>query len=155
MCNLRSVKEKDASTLRFLAMHCEPLDVHTPYTYWVVAKHYGDGSFILVDNENPIGFIMTVETDSSLFVWQIGILHEYRGRGLSQRLIEAVFNYAVQKQKNMEVTIAEDNLASYSAFLHFCNHKNIGFDKLRLVEIRDLEDISFKEDEIMYRIKVL
>lgn len=155
MCILSSVKEKDASTLRFLAMHCEPLDVHTPYTYWVVAKHYGDGSFILVDNEKPIGFITTVETDSLLFVWQIGILHEYRGRGLSQRLIEAVFNYAVQKQKNMEVTIAEDNLASYSAFLHFCNYKNIGFDKVRKVEIRDLEDISFKEDEIMYRINVL
>lgn len=105
MCNLRSVKEKDASTLRFLAMHCAPLDVHTPYTYWVVAKHYGEGSFILEDNKNPIGFIMTVETSSSLFVWQIGILNGYRGKGLSQKLIEAVFDYATQRQKNMEVTL--------------------------------------------------
>lgn len=155
MCKLRHVEEKDAPSLRFLAMHCAPLDVHTPYTYWVVANHYGDGSFILEDNGKPIGFIMTVETASFLFVWQIGVLHEYRGKGLSQILIEAVFGYAAQKQKNMEVTIAEDNIASYSAFSHFCNHKNIRFDEVRLVEVRDLEDHSIKEDEIMYRIKVL
>ena len=155
MCKLRHVEEKDAPSLRFLAMHCAPLDVHTPYTYWVVANHYGDGSFILEDNGKPIGFIMTVETASSLFVWQIGILLEYRGKGLSKKLIEAVFDYATQRQKNMEVTIAEDNIASYSAFSHFCNHKNIRFDEVRLVEVRDLEDHSIKEDEIMYRIKVL
>ena len=155
MYNLRSVKEKDASTLRFLAVHCAPLDVHTPYTYWVAANYYGEGCFILEDDENPIGFIMAVETASSLFVWQIGILLEYRGKGLSKKLIEAVFDYATQRQKNMEVTIAEDNIASYSAFSRFCNHKNIRIDKVRLVEVRDLENLSFKENEIMYSIKVL
>ncbi len=155
MCKLREIKPKDAPTLRSLAEKCAPLDVHTPYTYWVVANYYRKGSYILEDDGSAVGYIMTVETDECLFIWQIGLLELYRGKGLSQTLIEAVYNYAVKRQKNMEVTIAETNAASYSAFSHFCTRKNVGFNKAGSVEIRKPDDSPFEENEIMYRIKVV
>lgn len=37
---IRNVTERDTETLMNLAKNNPPLDVHTPYTYWVIAKYF-------------------------------------------------------------------------------------------------------------------
>jgi hypothetical protein len=61
--------EKDSETLFNLAKNNPPLDVHTPYTYWVIAKYFSDTSFILEQNGVPIGFITALETPEFIFIW--------------------------------------------------------------------------------------
>ena len=151
MYKIRNITERDAAVLRFLAQNCPPLGVHTHYTYWVVAKYYSEGGYILENDGNPVGYIMTVDAPSAIFIWQIGILSEHRRKGLSQMLIEAVVRYANKVSKNLEVTIAADNVSSYCAFHCFCLKNKITFEKIDNVNIRDLYDTVFKESEIQFR----
>lgn len=154
MYSIRNIEEKDAPLLRYLAKRCQPLDVHTHYTYWVVSNYFGSGGFILEADNAPAGYIMTVDTPSAVFVWQIGLLEAHRGKGLSQQLIAAAASYAKSVAKNMEVTISADNKASYSAFSQFCKKNQIRFERIGNVDIPDMDDPSFCEAEIAYRLHI-
>ncbi len=54
-------------------------------------------SFIALDNERTIGYITCVNGETGILIWQIGILQEYRGKGLSGRLIAKVFEEVGKK----------------------------------------------------------
>ncbi len=130
----RHVKEGDAALLRHLALNCPPLDVHTPYTYWINACFFGTYSFLAYDMKKPIGYIMCLPKDDLLFVWQIGLLDEYRGKKLSYSLIKLAFENAENCGiKKMAVTIAPDNLASYNAFKNYCVENGYTFTKTEAV----------------------
>ncbi|MBR1702337.1 MAG: GNAT family N-acetyltransferase [Lachnospiraceae bacterium] len=154
MYTIRNVKESDHAILRDLAKKCPPLDVHTPYTYWVNAKYFGECSFIVESDGEPIGYIMAVDTPSVVFVWQIGILAEHHRKGLSQKLIAACVEYAVKVGKNMEVTISPDNVASYAAFAHFCQKREMPIKLLEEICVTDIEEQEFREVENRYYIMV-
>lgn len=152
MYTLRNATESDAPRLRRLAQLCPPLDVHTPYTYWVLAKYHGKSSFVLEQDGRPVGFITALEAPSAVFIWQIGILPDHRGQGLSYRLIDAVLGYARGVSKPLEVTIAADNDASNAAFTGACQKASAALEALDRVVVTDLDDPDFEEAEIRYRI---
>ena len=152
MYELRKINGSDCATMRYLAQKCTPLDVHTQYTYWVNATFFDKCSFILESDGEPAGYIMTVENPETLFIWQIGILPEHRGNGLSYQLISACMDYAASAGKNVKVTIAEENIASYRSFLSACEKKGCRLNKLETVRIIDKSDPAFEECEIMYEI---
>ena len=152
MFTLRKIKAQDHPILRQLAEKCPPLDIHTQYTYWVNAMYYGECCFLLLSDDEPIGYIMSLDTPDAVFIWQIGIIEEYRGRKLSKKLIQACADYAEKVGKNLQVTIAEDNKASYGAFNSFCKKTGMKFEKIDEINVIDLNDESFHEDEIRYMI---
>ena len=153
MNQLRNVTESDAPVLRALAQRCKPLDVHTPYTYWVLCKFFSGGSFLMLgENNAPVGYITSIETENTIFVWQIGILREYRGKGYSQALVQAVSEYAVSREKNMSVSVADDNQASYHAFDRFCRRHSYSLRKSGKLSLTDLNDKAFSEKESIYDI---
>ncbi len=152
MYKIRNVNESDCAVMRYLAQQCSPLDIHTQYTYWVNATFFSRSSFILELKGEPIGYIMSVENIDTLFIWQIGILPEYRGRGFSFCLISSCFDYALSCNKKIQVTIAKDNLASYSSFISACNKKGFWINKLNTIHIIDKMDPSFDESEELYEI---
>lgn len=147
---IRKVNSEDAVLLRTMARKCEPLDVHTPYTYWVVCNFFGDGCFVLQENQQAVGYVMTLIKEDSLFVWQIGILEEYRGKKHSRVLLTAVERYAREKGlKKMLVSIAPENRNSYHAFHQYCKAKNISIVRNGEVKIEDPSD-DIKEYECIY-----
>lgn len=152
MYSLRNVSAADAALLKHLTKKCYPLDVHTPYTYWVVANYHAISSYILQYDKKPIGFITALDTPNVVFIWQIGILEEFRRKGLSEMLISAVFDYAKSVSKDLEVTIAADNDASKSAFASVCKKQNVKMVEKGVVELQDIDDDSFNEIEKKYRI---
>lgn len=155
MISIKKVTERDASVLKYLANRCPPLDKHTPYTYWVVARYNGDVSYILLDDDKPIGFIMSVETPKTILIWQIGVLENFQGKKLSQLLIDAVAKYATEAKKNMEVTISDDNRKSYAAFSGYCSANGLRFERVGVARITDMDDRSFSENETIYLIHVV
>ena len=152
MYSVRKIFEKDAPLLRAIAKKCFPLDVHTQYTYWVVARYYGDKGFVLEYNGQPIGYIMTIESSNVTFIWQIGILSEYRNHGLSYQLIDAVVRCAKSINNRMEVTIDESNISCYFAFYKYCIKNGFEFNRIGMTNICDLDDVEFYENEIIYTI---
>lgn len=151
--SVRAVTAEDAAELRSLASQCEPLDIHTPYTYWVLCTFFGEQCFIMYDGEVPIGFISSITSKATTFIWQIGLRLEYRGHGLSRRLIESVANYAKVHAQRMLVTIAAENEASRNAFEHFCRSNGLVMSECGSMEIKDHIDPDFYEKEIEYEIK--
>lgn len=150
------LKAKESDYLIFLnnAKANKPLDVHTPYTYWAIIKHFHDGCFYLKDNDKVIGSIMSLQTNKTLFVWQIGIVSEYRKKGLSYTLYEAVYNAAKEKGlSSITLSIDPSNENSYYAILSFCNKNNLKLIKTDEVNLQIQED-NFKEFENLYTINI-
>ena len=77
---IRQVQPEDATLLRELARRCPPLDVHTHYTYWVIARYFGKNSFIAEQEGRGAAYITSVENNDTLLIWQIGITEALRGR---------------------------------------------------------------------------
>lgn len=121
MTSIRSVNKGDAATIQKLARLCFPLEIHTHYTYWVCSNYYQKSSFILEKDKEPIGYIMAIESPDIVFIWQIGIIPEFRKRRLSKNLIDACVEYSRGINKNIEVTISEDNEDSLATFSSYCS----------------------------------
>lgn len=147
---IRNVEKTDNALLRHLAKQCPALDLHTQYTYWVNTYYFNKSSFILEDDEKPIGYIMALNTSEVIFIWQIGVIKEYRGKGLSYKLISAVMEYAKSINKPIEVTIASNNKSSFNAFKSAALKQNLKMIKSDVINIIDLDDNTFSENEIKY-----
>ena len=152
--DIRKVNSQNCIMLRNLAKRCKPLDVHTPYTYWVVCYLFGDGCFLLLDKNEPVGYILTVIKEDSLFIWQIGILENFREKKFSGILLNAVTQYAQEKKcKKMLVSISPENENSYHAFHQFCKHNNFLISHCGDVNLIDSFE-NFSEFEHIYQIDI-
>ena len=150
---LKKIEEKDSPLMKKMAQKCGSLDVHTSYTYWVVSHFFSDLCFFLCKDDQEIGYIMSIETESTIFIWQIGILEDYRGMGLSELLISEVYNISKSKEKNLSFSIAKENIRSNKAFQSFCNKRNLTIKICGEIRLPDLYDVSFSERETLYEVE--
>ena len=125
MFTCRPVDEEDAELLLCLARSCPPLDVHTPYTYWVICHLYHATTIVLEEDRQAIGYVMAVPRGRTLFVWQVGILETHRGLGLSAMLFDALAESASGNYTSLELTIAPENVASFGALSGWCRRNNL------------------------------
>lgn len=149
-----SASAKDYLTFRETSKKCDYLGVHTPYSYWVVCNFFGDSCFMLKDQENIIGTIMTVHNKDTLFVWQIGIIKEYRRKGYSQILYDAVLNFARQNgQTKIAMSVDPENEASFRAIERFCKRNNLLSKQVGSVDII-LPEEDYDESELLLEIAI-
>lgn len=143
--------EQDAVLLHSLARKCPPLELHTPYTYWVLAALFGGGCFIAELDSNPVGFITSVVARDRQLIWQIGVLPNYRRYGLSQLLIDAVVQSArVDDRKGIEFSIAPENVASFSAFKTYADRNGLVINEIGALRLTDPLNPDFHEFESVY-----
>jgi ribosomal protein S18 acetylase RimI-like enzyme len=81
------------------------------------------GGYILLADEMPIGSVRWQPLESNLSVWEImrmGVLPAYRGRHLSQHLLEAVIHHAqVSDVSELRIAVRSDQsrlLNLYAAY---------------------------------------
>lgn len=154
---IRNATTNDYSVLRTLAKENKPLDLHTPYTYWVCCNYYSQYCFVLERNHRPIGYIMAISNKDCVFVWQIAISESFRGQHLSGILIDAVAKKAIADgYSELQVTISPKNLASYYSFYNYSKSSNFAFEKIGELTVEDKEEnILQTENEIIYRITLM
>lgn len=149
---IRSITDNEASIIHTLAAMCPPLDVHTPYTYWVISRFFGHISFIAELNGKPIGFITSVDNGSELLIWQIGIISAERGKGFSYYLIDKVVSIARERNLKIIVSIDETNINSNAAFQAYCRKKRLLLKPVGSLSLTSMIDPSFAEAEAIYSI---
>ena len=150
--NIRKANKDDYLLLRNMAKSCKPLDVHTPYTYWMVCNFFHDGCFIAEEDGIAAGSIMTIKGDDYVFIWQIGVVSEFRGKGLSQQLYKSVLDYAREcRLKKIILSIAPDNDSSNFAFKKFCEKNELNLVQSGICNI-EIPDEQFFEKENLYEI---
>ena len=143
--NIENLKENQYEQIKKMVEACSPLDVHTLYTYWVLARYFTDTSFVLYDNDEAIGFIIAITKDNVGFIWQIGVLPQYRKQDLSYLLIDKTIQAFKNKGINdIELTIDTNNQISFAAFNSYCKKQNLKLFRKEPVENQYKNEIIYK-----------
>lgn len=152
--NIDRIKNTEVETVLNLVKSCEPLDLHTPYTYWVLCHYFGDYSFIIRDETDiPVGLITSLLINNEIiFIWQIGIIKEYRRKGIGKKLIRKVINKAKENEiKKIQFTIDFSNNASLSTFRSIAKEQKAEMKKIGESNIELNKKVS---NEDIYEIKL-
>ena len=143
---IRTATPDDSATLLSLSKECVGLDVHTHYTYWVMCNYHNDTIFILEDDQIPIGYIMALNVKSAIFIWQIGIIADYRGKSLSEELIAKIAYTAAVNHKPIELSIIESNGVSLSAFTAFCKKHGLTMSRIGQTSMGKCDESLYRSD---------
>lgn len=144
---IENVRLNEWELLYNMAKESEVLDVHTPHTYYLMCMMFKDQIFTLKNDDEAIGYIMSIKNDHYVFIWQIAIKPEYRQKGLSKYLYEAVEEFCNKhKIEVILLSIDPNNVASKNALYSYClanNHNIIKYDgiDLHIDNINKYEDI--------------
>ena len=145
-----SATGKDYLIFRETSKQCDYLGVHTPYSYWIACNYFGDSCFIIKENNDVAGTILTVRNKDTLFVWQIGVLKEYRNKGYSQVLYDCVLDYARKNgQCKIAMSIDLTNKASFNALASFCKRNNLSFKEAGFVDLKIPEENHNEYEQII------
>lgn len=150
---IRQSHESDVSQVYELAQNLPPLIPHTMYTYWNLFRNFSDSCFVVVDENKPVGFITshpTTTPPNEWFIWQVGILPEYRGRGLIDRLQERVITVAKKYGAvAIQTTIESDNPRSIAAFSRMATAMDVPMEEVARFNLTPNGPLA--ADEILYR----
>jgi L-2,4-diaminobutyric acid acetyltransferase len=152
---LRRVQDADASLLQSLARACPPLDVHTPYTYWVLCHYYSDSCFLLESSGQAIGFITSMVMPDLAFIWQVGLLEPQRKKGYSAILYDVVAKSALRRGlKRVQLSIDESNHDSINATSRYCEQRGYALEAVDSLTLDDRLHLDFSEAETVFEIRL-
>lgn len=107
------------------------LDVNSSYSYLMWSKFFNKTSIIAQsENNEVIGFVsgfLQPESPDTLFVWQVAVDIEHRGKGLATKLIEQLLDQLQgEKVHYLEATVTPSNVPSSNLFKGIAekNHTN-------------------------------
>lgn len=111
----------DGNRMWEIARDSGVLDVNSPYAYVLWGAEFADSS-IVVEVEGRVvgfvtGFIRSSEPDT-IFVWQVGVDADQRGKGLAARLLHGLMDRTGEEKGTVRLrtTISPDNEASQRTF---------------------------------------
>ncbi len=121
--HFRRPRAADGATLWRLARAGGTLEVNSPYTYILLSDHFADTCVIAERDGMPTGFVagyMIPDRNDTVFVWQIGVAPEARGRGLAKALLAALLEQTSKLGvRYLEATVTPSNKASEALFRAF------------------------------------
>lgn len=134
--SIRHLQKGDSLLLRDLAEASGgTLDVHTPYTYWVLEEYFSENCFIALLDEEPVGFATSVCQGNRGLLWQVGILPGHTGKGMGKKLLDALFSqFKKMGIQKVECTISPKNSASQKMLLRYCEKNALAIKKEGLLE---------------------
>lgn len=94
------------------------LDLNSSYAYLMLARNFTDTSVVAVDDDEVVGFVAgyrVPDDPSALFVWQVGVAEEARGRGVATRMLDWLVETG-DGLTHIEATVGPDNTASQNLF---------------------------------------
>ncbi len=119
----RRPKLDDGFAIYQLIKRSPPLDLNSSYLYFLQADHFSDTCLVAHYQDKIVGFISAYihpKDQSQLFVWQVAVDAEMRGKQVGSHLLEQLIN----KQSSDEITrlsatISPSNIASQKLFKRF------------------------------------
>jgi len=128
----RYPKVTDGANIWNLVKKSGKLDVNSPYFYLTMCHWFSKSSMIVEHIEENclvgavIGF-MQPQKQEKLFIWQIAIEDEYRGKGIALQLLDEL-----ARQTNchyIEATIAPSNASSKRLFEKLASNNEVAIVK--------------------------
>nr|WP_325051978.1 diaminobutyrate acetyltransferase [Actinomadura harenae] len=122
---------RDGPELWRMARESEVLDVNSPYSYTLWCRDFGATSIVARDREDPerhdagraCGFVsgyLRPDAPDTLFVWQVAVDRDRRGRGLARLMLDGLAERLVPRgARALEATVTPGNTASAALFGSF------------------------------------
>ncbi|WP_084478975.1 diaminobutyrate acetyltransferase [Nocardia jejuensis] len=132
----RSPVLSDGADIWRIAEDSKVLDANSSYAYLLWCRDFPGTSIVAEIDGELAGFVIgyTRPADpNTLFVWQVAVDHQYRGRGLGVGMLDALLdNATVQGISRLETTISPDNPASIAMFASLARRRGAGMTRTAL-----------------------
>jgi len=154
---IRPMEAKDIGAVRELIDYCKPLDLHTPFTYWVLSEYFNNTCLVLEDEGSIVGYaggMKSTSVENVFYLWQIGLLPNYRGKGFFSALLDKIIEEVKKLGCDyLEFSVLSDNHQSINAFTNYAKKKGLPIGKRGNLTFYDkLTNEECKED--IYRISL-
>jgi L-2,4-diaminobutyric acid acetyltransferase len=117
---LRKPLRSDGAQVHDLVRRSPPLDLNSPYCYFLVCEHFADTSVVCVTQGKVVGFVSAYPPPSrsdTLFVWQVAVDASQRGAGLAGLMLSSLIaRPECAGVIHVETTITPSNTASRRLF---------------------------------------
>lgn len=147
---LGSPRLDDGRGLWRLARDSHTLDLNSAYTYVLCCRDFAATSVVARDAGGVCGFVIGFarpEQPRTLFVWQVAVDPQQRGRGLARRMLD---HLADERYGYLEATVTPENTASDRLFSSFARSRNAALRRTPLFGSELFPDEH--EPEMLYRI---
>lgn len=138
---IRSPAAVDAAAIWELVEKTPVLDSNSPYAYLLLCTHFSETGVVARIAGRLVGFALGYarpDEGATVFVWQVAVADEARGRGLGGRMLDACFARCARRTdaRFLEATVTPSNEASLALFTSFARRhcapiqRRLAFPKL-------------------------
>jgi len=151
---LRKPRRGDGAQIHDLIGRSPPLDLNSPYCYFLVCDHFADTSVVCVNQGRVIGFVSAYPPpgrSDTLFVWQVAVDASQRGTGLAGLMLSSLIARPECRDVTyLETSITPSNTASNRLFERLADQYDAPVHTEPFIDAELLGDQH--ETEILYRI---
>lgn len=100
------------------------LDENSVYCYLLLCHQFADSTAVALSDEQIVGFsagFRLPDNPETLFVWQVGVAAEFKGKGLARALILWLCQQPAHPVHRIEATVTPTNIASQKLFSSVAN----------------------------------
>lgn len=148
----RQPRITDGQDVHQLIKNCPPLDQNSLYCNLIQCRDFANTSIIAETSDNKVvGFIsgyIPQNRPETLFIWQVALNAQFRGRGIAQQMLSKLFSRD-PRIRFLETTISPSNSASKQLFERFFNDHLMNVDSKTLFA-RGVHLDDDHEDEVLY-----
>jgi L-2,4-diaminobutyric acid acetyltransferase len=147
---IRNFANNDTKEIIELVSKSRPYVVpYNMYTYWILQNYYGSTCKVIQNDDRLLGYISAIPSidKNTLFIWQLCIDEEYRGKGLGTMLITSIISEAnVLGYDNIQFSISETNIASQTLFKNFAEKSKSNIYEKDKIQFEEITEILFQID---------
>lgn len=140
---IRRPCEADGAGIWRLVKAAGTLDVNSMYCNLLQCTHFAATCALAQRDGEKIGWVsgyIPPDHPERLFVWQVCVRSDARGRGLGKRLIRDILDRTVCADvTHIDTTITDDNAASWALFSKLARSLGTGFERVEHFE----EEVHF------------
>lgn len=152
---LRKPCGDDGLAIYRLVEHSPPLDLNSSYNYHLLSHHFADTCVVAEINGQVVGFLsayLMPGDGETLFVWQIAVDREMRGRKIARLMLSSVLSRPeCARVRHLETTVNPSNKVSRRLFESYARDWGGRIEEDVFLEEDAFEDASH-ESEILLRI---
>ncbi|MBH0122800.1 diaminobutyrate acetyltransferase [Rhodococcus sp. HM1] len=147
----RTPRIADGIRIWEIARDSRVLDVNSSYAYVLWCRDYAATSLVATDEfDRPVGFVTGYrrpEAPGTLFVWQVAVDEDQRGRGVAARMLHTLLDRLRHcGVTRLETTISPDNSASIALFTAVAQQRGTYITRTDLFAADDFPDSHLPED---------
>ncbi|NEW37476.1 diaminobutyrate acetyltransferase [Nocardia cyriacigeorgica] len=154
---VRRPRISDGARMWGIAKDSQVLDTNSSYAYLLWCRDFAATSVVAEVDDRVVGFVigyLRPESPRTVFVWQVAVDHEQRGRGLGVAMLDRLVDNLIDAEGNgidaLETTVSPDNPASIAMFAALARRRDAEMTKNELFAPGDFPDSHIAED--LYRI---